>query len=60
MQTDGVEKEVEHEERDLANYLSPFSFVTSDFFFLFPTFRPGYALVADALECFDTPERTVD
>lgn len=60
METDGAEKEVEHEKRDLANYLSPFSLITFDFFFLFPTFRPGCALVADALECFDTPERTVD
>lgn len=36
METDGAAKEVEHEERDLANYLSPFSLVTSDFFLLFP------------------------
>lgn len=32
METDGAAKEVEHEEGCLANYLSPFSLVTLDFF----------------------------
>lgn len=36
METDGAEKEVEHEKRDLANYLSPFSLITFDFFFFSP------------------------